>query len=237
MAITPLPGITPLPVLVESDTPDGTLHRVTKNPNRYRITYVRIATGEEVFDVMDQWKISHPERWACANGIDQLQKALREPGDWASFRSAIDLVQQEVPPWQLKGIRESKNWETAAWAYSGVMSGLLQDSRFVIWYSIKGKGGPQPGLYCPSWKDAVYAFLGMGRIRFCKKPSCGKPFIPRTTSDPRNEQRYCPGDKCANAARVARWKVLHPEEAKKQRQRHKGLPSTSHENSYSLARR
>jgi len=177
--------------------------------------FTNVQVVKDVSSEVERWKTAHPARWACAKGIDQIQKTMREPGEWAVFKSAIDLVQQELPPWQLKGIRESKNWQTAAWAYSGLMSGLLQDCRFVIWYSTKGKGTPQPGLYCPSWKDAVYALLGMDHIRLCER--CGELFIPRPTSDPKNEQRYCPGGACANAARVARWKKLHPQRAKAQR--------------------
>jgi hypothetical protein len=87
------------------------------------------------------------------------------------------------------------------------MSNLLQAARFIIWYSTKEQEGPRPGLYCPDWEVAVYAIAGMGQIRFCKKPGCCVPFIPRFFSpDKGNEQKYCTPAH-ANADRAARSKA------------------------------
>lgn len=61
--------------------------------------------------------------------------------------------------------------------------------------------------YCPDWEVAVYAIAGMGQIRFCKKPGCCVPFIPRFFSpDKGNEQKYCTPAH-ANADRAARSKA------------------------------
>jgi hypothetical protein len=231
MTTTPLPTLTPLPVLVKSSdhlSVDGAGHLFS--PQDPDISGLHLVSKKEAFSIVDEWRHANPEQWNLVNGIALFQQALRgrDWADfqkaWAHFQNALDLVQRWVPHWsdaEIAHIRGSKKWKEAAWAYSGLMSNLLQKSRFIIWYSPKDERH-RPGLYCPDWELAVFAIVGMDHIRFCKKPGCGKPFIPRFISpngDRDNEQKYCPGGVCANAHRVAQWKAKHPERAKVQRRK------------------
>jgi hypothetical protein len=220
MPTTPLPPITPLPVLVkssDSEPPDGAGHLFDfRDPD---ISGLHVVTGKDVSSVLKEWERSQPKKSALVNGLAKMQRAQRE-GNWTVFQNALDSVKTRVPHGsdaEFSFIRNSRDWGQAAWAYSGLTSNLLQKARFAIWYSTQGKGIPRPGLYCPDWDVAVYAIVGMGNIRFCQKPGCGKPFIARPSSDPKNEQTHCLGGACANAHRVARWRAAHPQRAKHQR--------------------
>jgi hypothetical protein len=209
MAHRPLPTVTPLPVLIKSSahaTLDGA---GTVFEHGTEITGLHVVSKEEVLEHLDQWKRSHPKLWQLVGGVAALQRAQSER-DWRLFQSALDLVQQKVPHFwgrsEIEHVRDSESWKDAGWTYSGLVSNLLQTARFIIWYSAKEKGLLRPGLYCPSWEVAVYAVVAMEYIRFCKKPGCGEPFVPRHVSPGAdNEQRYCTPAH-ANAERVARAK-------------------------------
>ncbi len=206
MPISPLPPVTPLPVLVKSSDsarPDGV--GPLFNPKDPDISGLHVVSQKEAFSLLDRWKDTQPREWVLVCGIALLQRAQKDR-DWSAFQKAIDSVQRWVPHWgdaEIAYVRGSKKWKEAAWAYSGLMSNLLQTARFIIWYSTRHNEVPRPGLYCPNWEAAVYAIVGMGHIHFCKKPGCGAPFIPRFFSpDKDNEQKYC-SPAHANAHRVA----------------------------------
>lgn len=207
---TPLPTITPLPLLIKSSDRirlDGVAHLFDAEDTF--ISGVHVISSKEAFSFVDHLKDSRPGLWEMASGIALLQGAHRER-DWSAFQNALDLVKPAVPrigDSSLQGRRSSKSWQVAAWLYSGLMSNLLQSARFVFWCPTNGV--PRPGLYCPNWEVAVYASVGMGNVRFCKKPGCGAPFIPRFFSpDKKNEQKYCTPAH-ANSHRVARSKAKH----------------------------
>jgi hypothetical protein len=203
---TPLPHITPLPLLIESSEQlrlDGMAHLFDSQSTH--ITGVHMVSSKEAFSVLDRWKLSRPDVWKMVSGIALIQLAQKER-DWSAFQNGLDLVKPAVPrisDSSLEGRRNSKSWQVAAWLYSGLMSNLLQMARFVFWFPDKADGVPMPGLYCPNWEVALYANVGMGNVRFCKKPGCGVPFIPRFFSPGKdNEQKYCKPAH-ANAHRVA----------------------------------
>jgi hypothetical protein len=178
------------------------------------ISGLHVVSKKEAFSRLDKWKKSHPERRQLVSGAALMQNALREK-DWPRFQNALDLVQQWVPHFagdaEIRHIRGSNSWKKAVWAYSGLMSNLLQTARFIIWYSPKDNR-LRPGLFCPDWEVAVYAVVGMDYIRICKKPGCGEPFIPVPNQE-------CCTQAHANALRVAVWKIAHPERAKEQARR------------------
>lgn len=228
MATRPLPTISPLPVLIKSTDAypldgAGTLF-TTKGTE---VTGLHVVTREEAFSHLDKWKRPHPELWRLVGGVATLQRAQREK-DWMLFQSALDLVQLWVPHFggdaEIRHIRGSNNWKEAGWTYSGLMSNLLQTARFIIWYSPKDNR-LRPGLFCPDWKVATYAVVGMNHIRICKKPGCGAPFIPSPKAPKdgsKNVQAYCSPEH-GNAERVARWKKLHPADKPKRKARKKSL--------------
>lgn len=228
MHSNPLPPITLLVKSSETAPLDGAAHLF--HPKDPDISGVHVVSKEEVFGVVDEWKHNDPERRHLVSGIALMQQAVREKDleefrtGWTRFQKALDAVKLWVPHWSdadLTFIRESHDWRQAAWAYSGLMSNLLQTAQFIMWCPTNTKGEitdvPRLGLYCHDWEVAVYAGVGMDNIRFCRKPGCGNPFIPRVSADPDSDQKYCPGGKCANAARVAKWKAAHPRRAKQQR--------------------
>lgn len=216
--------ITPLPLLIKSSERlplDGMAH-LFDGQNTF-ITGVHLVSDKEALLVLERWKLARTDVWKIVRGIELLQGALKEP-DWTAFQDALDLVKPAVPrisDSSLEGRRNSKNWQVAAWLYSGTMSNLLQGARFVFWCSAKADGVPRPGLYCPNWEVALYANAGMGHVRFCKKPGCGAPFIPRFfRPGKKNEQKYCTA-KHANAHHVAlsKAKKAREQNAKKTRRK------------------
>jgi hypothetical protein len=203
---SPLPPITPLPVLIRSSdrlTLDGVGTVFTKDTE---ITGLHVVTTEEASLRLDKWERTDPERWQLVTGVVRLQQALRE-NDRLLFQQAIDAVQRWIPHFggsaEIAHIRSSAKWKKeAAWSYSGLMSNLLQTARFIIWYSPKDEK-PRPGLFCPNWEVAVYAVAGMDQVRKCAKPGCEIFFIPE-----QDTHAYCKPAH-GNAHRVARWKTEH----------------------------
>jgi hypothetical protein len=201
----PLPAITPMSVLVKSSD-NAPLHGVgTLFPNSEdtETTGLHVVSNKEAFAHLDKWKQSQRERWRLVCGVAEMQLAIRER-EWAKFQRALDSAQKWVPhvfSAEIEHYRDSRNWKKAGWAYSSLMCNLLQACRFIIWYSPKDNR-PHPGLFCSDWEVAVYAVVGMDCIRVCKKPGCGKAFIPGLST-----QEHCPGGACANAERVARSKA------------------------------
>ena len=214
MASKPLPPITPLPVLIrssDSTSIDGAGTLFTKDTE---ITGLHVVSKKEALSG-DGWKTLDTKQMQLVSGVALLQRALREE-DWTGFQTALDLVQSRVPHWsdgQIMSIRGSKKWTLARWAYSGLMSNLLQNARLVIWCSPKDGHQLRPGLFCPDWEIAVYAIVGMGHQRICKKPGCGQHFIP----GPKSHEYCC--EKHQNADSQARWKAAHPERAREQARR------------------
>lgn len=215
MTMRPLPAITALPVLIKSSdraSLDGSGTLFTPQNTEY--CGLHVVSKTEAFLHLDKWKRSHPELWRLISGVALMQRAQKER-DWALFQEALDRVWQKVPhifSAEIPHIRSSKAWKQAIYAYSGLMSNLLQTSRFVIWYSTIDNR-IRPGLFCPDWEVAAYAMVGMEHLRICKKPGCGEPFIP----GPKTQE--CCTQAHANALRVALWKVAHPERAKEQARR------------------
>ncbi len=217
MKSRPLPTITPLPVLIRSSehfSLDGVGTLFTKNTE---ISGLHVVSKKEAFSQLDEWKHIHPKRRQLVSGVALLQRALRER-DWVLFQGAIDLVQRYVPHFggrtEIDYVRASKRWKEVGWAYSGLISNLLQKAHFMIWYSPKDNR-LRTGLFCPDWEVAVYAVFGMDYLRICKKPGCGEPFIPIQKSQECCKQAH------ANALRVALWKAANPERAKEQARRKK----------------
>lgn len=218
MTTRPLPAITTLPVLIKSGDSasvdgSGTLFPTKNTDTEY--WGLHVVSMREALSHVDEWKSSHPERWRLITGVALMQRAQKER-NWVLFQEALDRVWQKVPhifSAEIPHIRGSKNWKKAIYAYSGLMSNLLQTSRFVIWYSTRDSR-IRPGLFCPDWEVAVYAMVGMDHVRICKKPGCGEPFIPgpKTTKE-------CCTQAHANALRVALWKAANPERAKEQARR------------------
>jgi hypothetical protein len=205
MVNKPLPTITPISVLIRSNDqlPLQGVGTVFPNARDTERTGLHAVSNKEAFAHLDKWKQSQPERWRLVCAIASMQQALRKR-EWGLFQTALDLSTKWVPhifSSEITYYRGSRNWENAGQVYSGLMCNLLQAARFIVWYSLKGNR-PQPGLFCPDWEIAVYAMAGMDCIRICKKPGCGKAFIPGPDS-----QEHCPGGACANAERVARSKA------------------------------
>lgn len=203
MAIRPLPRVIPVPVLIRSNdhtSVDGVGTLFTLQDTE--ISGLHVVSKQEAFAHLDKWERSKPDVQQLVRGAALMQRAQREK-NWISFQNALDLVQKWVPcvlgDAEIQHIRGSKSWKKAGWAYSGLMSNLLQTTRFTMWYSPKDNR-LHPGLFCPDWEVAVYAIVGMDHIRICKKPGCGVPFIP----DPMQE--YC-NPAHGNSDRVARSKA------------------------------
>jgi hypothetical protein len=201
MAITPLPTVT-LPVLIRSSNQTSVDGAGVLFAQRTEFSGLHVVTKEEAFRQIDKWKRSQPELWQLVSGTALLQQAQREK-DWVQFQNAFDSVHKWVPrifEREIQVTRDSRSWKKAGWAYSGLMSNLLQTVRFIIWYS-QEDNRVRPGLFCPTWEAAVCSVVGMDHIRICKKPGCNVPFIPEP-----NTQAYCvPAH--GNAHRVARAKA------------------------------
>jgi hypothetical protein len=201
----PLPAITPISVLIRSSdkAPLQGIGTLFPNAKDSETTGLHVVSKKEAFARLDEWKQSQPERWRLVGGVALMQRAQRER-EWKLFQKALDSVQKWVPhifSAEIEHFRDSRSWKKAGWVYSALMSNLLQTSRFIIWCSPKDLQ-PRPGLFCNQSEVAVYAVVGMDCIRICKKPGCGKAFIPGP-----NTQEHCPGGACANADRVARSKA------------------------------
>lgn len=211
MAIRPLPTVTLLPILIRSSNHASVDGVGAVFFQKTEITGLHVVSKEEAFRQLDKWKRSQPELWRLVGGAATLQQAQREK-DWMLFQSALNSAKKWVPhvfDTAIQDIHGSRSWKKAGWAYSGLMSNLLQTVKFVIWYSTKDNR-PQAGLFCPNWAAAVCAVVGMDYIRICKKPGCDAPFIPHPMT-----QEYCiPAH--GNAHRVARSK------AKKRRRKTRG---------------
>lgn len=224
MTTNPLPTITPLPVLIKSGheaSVDGV--GAIFISDRPEISGLHVVSQREAFAHLDKLKRSQPDQWRLVSGLALLQRALKEQ-DWSLFQNALDLVKMYVPhvfTAEIHRMRGSGKWKDARWAYSGLMSNLLQMSRFIVWYSSKDQQ-PQPGLFCPDVLVSVYAVVGMDHMRKCEKPGCDAFFIPS-----KKEHTHC-SEAHANAHRVARWKKSHPEQAKELGRR-KSTEKTSRE--------
>jgi hypothetical protein len=215
MKSKPLPPITPLPVLIRSSEHTSLDGAGTVFGEDTEITGLHVVSKEEALSGKG-WKTLGTKQRQLVSGVALLQRALRDK-DWMAFQTALDLVQTRVPrvhDGHIRGIRGSKKWTLARWAYSGLMSNLLQKARVIIWCSPQDKDNRlRPGLFCPDWEVATYAFAGMDYQRICKKFGCGERFIP----GPKSHEYCCV--KCQNADAQARWRAAHPEQVREQARR------------------
>jgi hypothetical protein len=204
MATIPLPAVTHLPVLIRSKAGMSVDGVGTLFGRGTEISGLHVVTKKEAFAYLDKWKCSSPELWGLVRDVARLQLVQREK-NWMEFQKVLVQVRKWVPHFggdaEIEHIRTSRNWKEAGWAYSGLMSNLLQTARFVVWYSPKDNR-LHPGLFCPDIEVAVYATVGMDYLRICKKPGCNVPFIPY----PKTTQEYCTPAH-GNADRVARFKA------------------------------
>jgi len=188
MSRDPLQTVT-LPVLVDAEKREeadgsGTLF---PSPNRTTFATLRVVTRADIWKRLEKWKTSQPEARQLCGGILQIQRAY-EARDEAAFRRALENVWKWIPHFgsaEIKPLKNEQAWKGTNWIYSSLMANLLQSTRLIFLYTERDEHqGLRPGLYCPTWETAAFAFIGTGLIRMC--PKCGDLFIPKTKN-----QGYC----------------------------------------------
>ena len=190
-----------LPILVESGPgrADGWA-TVFPTPNSTRFTSLRIVKKADVWKRLQTWKRSQPEAYRLCIGVSLMQRGY-ESRDEAAFREAFGIVLKWVPHFgtlAIKPLRNEQAWRGTNWIYSSLMANLLQSSSLILMYTASHERPLCPGLYCPDWKTAAFAFIGTGHMRMCLK--CRQLFVPKA-----DNQEYCtPAHR--EAYRVARWR-------------------------------
>jgi len=81
-----------------------------------------------------------------------------------------------ILPFQRTAKAERQKWRATHWNYSDLLTQMLRQSRFVMWYSEEKYGRFLPALYCLDRRTAVFAMRLAEPIRVCQK--CETPFIP-----------------------------------------------------------
>lgn len=194
-----------LPIVIEAEhsaKADG-WGTVFPSPSRTRFVGLRIVTKADVWKRLQKWKRSQPEDYRLYLGVSLMQRA-HESRDEAAFREALAIVLKWVPHFgtlSIKPLDTEQAWKGSNWIFSSLIANSLQSSRLILMYTEK-EHPLCPGLYCPDWKTAAFAFLGTGRMRMCLR--CRELFIPKAEN-----QDYCtPAHR--EAYRVARWRSRNP---------------------------
>jgi hypothetical protein len=205
MSRYPLHTVT-LPILVKAETQEeidgwGTL---LPSPGRVESSSLRIVKQEDIWERLENRKTSQPDVILLCGGLLQMRRAY-EARDEVAFRRALESVWKWVPhfgPMKIKPLNNEQSWKRTNWIYSSLMANLLQSSRLIFLYTEKSEYQRLiPGLYCPNWEVAVFAFIGLGLIRVC--PKCREIFIPKT-----DNQDYCkPAHGVAYRTARSRWKA------------------------------
>ncbi len=212
-----------MPVFVDAEDPEKADGWATLFPSPKSTSFraLQAVTKEEFFNRLDRWKTSKPDIWLLCGGVLQMRLAY-QTRDEAAFRLALKNVWKWVPHFGsgegLKSLKDERAWAGTNWIYSSLMANLLQSSRFILLSTGKDTQPLMPGLYCPDWETAAFAFIGAGQIRMCPYPKCHKIFMP----DEHN--KYCePAHGVADRTRLSRWRRKQREAEKQSKKARKSL--------------
>jgi hypothetical protein len=197
-----------LPILIKAEKGDKTdgLGTLLPAPDQVSFTDLHVVTSGDVWKRLDKWKRSQPNLRRLCGGISLMRRAY-EARDEVKLRQALESVWKFVPtimPGSVitkEPLKTEQNWRWVNWIYSRLMSNLLQSSRFIFLYTVKDENQAlMPGLYCPDWQTAAFAFFGADLIREC--PKCHEMFIPKS-----EKTYYCkPAHGVAYRTARSRWR-------------------------------
>ena len=147
---------------------------------------LREVKASDIRKRAEEWKRSQPKVRRLCVAISMMKLAYGRR-DQSAFEQALTIAWNWIPLFSKGGgkpglgkLRGAKAWRSANQMYSGLMSNLLQSSRFVFLHANDGR--LRPGLYCPNWDVAAFAFIGAGIMRVCPYSKCGRFFIPETAN-------------------------------------------------------
>jgi hypothetical protein len=213
--------ISPLPILIDANTPedaDGVVNRVTESERRVsqRNTAVKVVRPEEITARVLSGKVfspKDPDR-PIYEALKTMQVASTE-WDWPGFRKAYELARTCIP-FSLGSGANIKRGGKARWVYAGLMNNGLRHVHPVLWFpynfdSWSAAPGPEdeeeddkqgrlaaPGLYCGDEKVAANLMLLLDYLRVCLHPKCMKLYVPKAVN-----QRCC-CQRHSNSLRVKR---------------------------------
>lgn len=180
-----------LPILVKTNNLKEADDRGTFFPANWEGSmYIHVVTEADV----KKWLRTElsPKDADLFIGASHLKAGYDEADEYTLMRGyekLRPLVKDLAPPDEFTIDLPTKNgskitissgggqkWRATHWNYSGLLTEMLRQSRFVMWYSEEKYGRFLPALYCLDRRTAVFAMRLAGPIRVC--PKCETPFIP-----------------------------------------------------------